>query len=256
MQGSLLNQGLSPEPGRSRLITTPLRGLIFNQSMPERLLGPRASEWARSQLGPPHPGLCTLGVEVTGAGHWFAPFSVSPHSCPLLSGKVASPWPWWAPPGARVYSINICQETSSPFFFRGWPGLETQSLELLLPDPAKLWSASSQGPGSLAFVFGHWFSAIGTHLSDLSGRTCYASDVGGDNWLCTHTPTLIATPAQRPTYCTLYSQATGPERGCKPSQASKAGRGSAVGPEASWEHHHSTARNNLWGKAREQQLGT
>ena len=33
-----------------------------------------------------------------------------------------------------------------------WAG--KQSLELLLPDPAKLWT-SSQGPGSLAFVFGH-----------------------------------------------------------------------------------------------------
>ena len=179
--------------------------------------------------------------------------SPSPHPAPFPR-KGFSPWPQW-PPWARIYSINICRETSLTVLSSGrmaWT--RKQSLELLLPDPAKLWT-SSQGPGSLAFVFGHWFSAIRTHPSDPSGRTCYASDVGGDNRLCTHTNTYCYSCPVLPTvHCTVRLLA---QRGAAnhPKPHSKAGEGQCwVGPEASWDHHSNC--NNLWGKAREQQLGT
>ena len=44
--------------------------------------------------------------------------------------------------------------------------------------------------------------------------------------LHTHRHLLLQLPS--PTYRTLYSQATGPERGCEPSQATQQGRGGTV----------------------------
>lgn len=151
--------------------------------------------------------------------------SPSPHPAPIPR-KGFSPWPQW-PPWARIYSINICQETSLTVLSSGrmaWAG--KQSLELLLPDPAKLWT-SSQGPGSLAFVLDTGSQPlVHSRLISVAGlvmQVMWAGTTGS-----AHTPTLIAPPAQ--SYL-LYTVQLGywPREGLQtiPSHTARQGRGSA-----------------------------